>query len=341
MIRVGLIGAGFIGRNHFNQYEKMKDRVTLILCDKEPDRREGDWSKVGGNIADSKGSKRDVSHLQRYSDWKELIADRKVDAVDICVPTPLHKEITLAALLAGKHVLCEKPMALTVADCDAMLAASAKSKGKFMIAQVIRFWPEYRLLRQVFEDRRYGQLKVLHLRRQAATPGYTLNNWVLNPKLSGGAVLDLHVHDVDFVLGLLGKPKAVCAQGHIKPNGSCDRIHAQWYYDAVPLVQVEGGCDMPGNFGFNMGFTAVFENGGVHWDMNTGKPPAVYENGKDPVTPDIPTEDGYHAEIDYFVSCIEQNQDPKLTTPQESRDSVAIALAEQRSAEQGMAVSIS
>ncbi|HPD29574.1 MAG TPA: Gfo/Idh/MocA family oxidoreductase [Phycisphaerae bacterium] len=340
MIRVGLIGAGFIGRNHFNQYEKMPERVTLIICDKEPDRREGDWSKVGGNIADSKGSKRDVSHLQRYSDWKQLIADPNVDAVDICVPTPLHKEITLAALLSGKHVLCEKPMALTVEDCDTMLAAAAKSKARFMVAQVIRFWPEYRFLRQIVENRRYGQLKALHLRRQAATPGYTLNNWVLNPKLSGGAVLDLHVHDVDFVLGLLGKPKAVCAQGHIKPNGSCDRIHAQWYYDAVPLVQLEGWWDMPGNFPFNMGFTAVFENGGVHWDMNTGKPLAVYENGKDPYTPEIPTEDGYYAEIDYFLSCIEQNRDPKLTTPKESRDAVALALAEQQSAETARQVEI-
>ncbi len=108
----------------------------------------------------------------------------------------------------------------------------------------------------------------------------------------------------------------------------------------MPLVQVEGWWDMPGNFGFNMGFTAVFENGGVHWDMNTGKPLAVYENGKDPYTPEIPAEDGYHAEIDYFLSCIEQNRNPKLTTPQESRDSVALALAEQQSAEMGKTIEV-
>jgi predicted dehydrogenase len=340
MIRVGLIGAGFIGRNHFNQYEKMPERVAVILCDKEPDRREGDWSKVGGNIADSKGSKRDVSRLQRYSDWKELIADPNVDAVDICTPTPLHREITVAALAAGKHVLCEKPMAVTVEDCDAMLAAAAKSKAKLMIAQVVRFWPEYRYLRQVFEDRRFGSLKALHLRRQAATPAYTLGNWVLDPKLSGGAVLDLHVHDVDFVLGLLGKPKSVCAHGYARPSGSFDRIHALWYYDSVPSVQLEGWWDMPGNFGFNMGFTAVFETGGIQWDMNTGKPLAIYESGKDPFAPQMPAQEGYHAEIDYFLSCIEQNRDPKLTTPQESRDAVAIALAEQRSAQRGQTVPI-
>ncbi len=340
MIRVGLIGAGFIGRNHFNQYEKMPERVTLILCDKEPARREGDWSGIGGNIADAKGTKRDVSGLQRCSDWKELIADPKVDAVDICVPTPLHKEIAIAALLAGKHLLCEKPMALTVEDCDAMLTAASKSRARFMIAQVVRFWPEYRALRQIFDDRHLGTLKALHLRRQAATPGYTLNNWVLDPKLSGGAILDLHVHDVDFVLGLLGKPKAVCAQTHVIASGACDRVHALWYYDSVPSVNIEGWWDMPGNFPFNMGFTAVFENGGVHWDMNTGKPLTVYENGKDPYTPEVPTEEGYHAEISYFLDCIEQNRDPRLTTPQESRDAVALALTEKQSAQSGKVVEI-
>jgi predicted dehydrogenase len=340
MIRVGLIGAGFIGRNHFNQYEKMPDRVTLILCDKEADRREGDWSKVGGNIADSKGTRRDVSHLQRCSDWKQLLADFNVDAVDICVPTPLHREITVAALQAGKHVLCEKPMALTVEDCDAMLAVAAKAKSKLMIAQVVRFWPEYRYLRQVFDEKRFGRLKALHLRRQAEAPGYTLNNWVLNPKLSGGALLDLHVHDADFVLGLLGKPKTICAQAHALPNGAYDRVHALWYYDSVPVVEVEGWWDMPAGFGFNMGFTAVFEKAGINWDMRTGKPLTVYEPGKEPCAPEMPSEDGYHAEIDHFLRCAERNEGPTLTTPQESRDAVALALAEKQSAESGRPVEI-
>jgi predicted dehydrogenase len=340
MIHVGLIGAGFIGRNHFNQYEKMPERVRVILCDKEADRREGDWSKVGGNIADAQGTKRDVSRLKRYSDWKQLIADPEVDAVDICVPTPLHREIAVAALQAGKHVLCEKPMALSVEDCDLMLTAAAKAGRRFMIAQVVRFWPEYIYLRQVFQEGRLGSLKALHLRRQAEVPGYTLNNWVLDPKQSGGALLDLHVHDVDYVLGLLGKPKAVCAQAYPQPSGCYDRVHALWQYDAVPVVQVEGWWDIPPGFGFNMGFTAVFEKGAINWDMRTGKPLTVYAAGNEPHVPRMSDQDGYLAQIDYFVGCIERGQDPRLTTPRESRDAVAIALAEKESASSGKAVPI-
>jgi predicted dehydrogenase len=144
MIHVGLVGAGFIGRNHFNQYEQMGDRAAVVaLCDKEAGRRAGDWSQVGGNIADAKGTKRDLGGIRPYTEWREILADADVDLVDICVPTFLHREITVAALEAGKHVLCEKPMALSVEDCDAMLAAAAEAKGRFMVAHCIRFWPEY------------------------------------------------------------------------------------------------------------------------------------------------------------------------------------------------------
>ena len=74
MIHVGLIGAGFMERNHFNQYEKLTDRVTVTLCDKEADRRAGDWSRIGGNIADARGTRRDLGSLKTYRNWRDLLA---------------------------------------------------------------------------------------------------------------------------------------------------------------------------------------------------------------------------------------------------------------------------
>src|SRR5688500_9511994 len=166
MIGVGIIGAGFMGRNHFNQYEKLKESATVVaLCDKEADRRVGDWSSVGGNIADKTGSKRDLGNIKPYVEWQDMLADPKVDLVDICVPTFVHKQIATAALKAGKHVLCEKPMGLSVEDCDEMIAAAKSSKGRFMVAQVIRFWPEYVYLKRTIDGRALGELKALHLRR--------------------------------------------------------------------------------------------------------------------------------------------------------------------------------
>lgn len=341
MIRVGLIGAGFIGRNHFNQYEKLADRACVVaLCDRDADRRAGDWSKVGGNLADAQGSRRELGDIRPHDDWRKMLDEAEVDLVDICIPTDLHCEIAVAALERGQHVLCEKPMALTVEECDAMIAAAEKSTGRLMVAQCVRFWPEYLWLRRAIEEQRYGKLRALHLRRQTSIPDYSLGNWIVDPQRSGGAILDLHVHDVDFALSVVGKPKAVFAQSYPRTGGGYDRVHAAWHVESEMVVQIEAFWDLYPGHNFNMGFTAAFDDASVIWDIATGKPLRVLTAGADPQEPDMPADDGYLAEIKYFVSCIEKSQDPTFTTPRESRDAVMIALAEKQSAQQGKPVSI-
>lgn len=343
MINVGIIGAGFIGRNHFNQYEELTKQAKVVaICDKIEARRLGDWSGVGGNVGDTQGTKRDLHGAKPYADWRELVADPAVQMVDVCVPTYLHAEIASAALKAGKHVLSEKPMALTVEQCDQMLEAAKGAKGKFMIAQCIRFWPECAFVKQCIDDKRFGAVKSIALRRQASAPDYSLDNWLLDPSLSGGAILDLHVHDVDYIVFMLGKPQAVTAQTATRVGtNSYDRVHALWHYAGGPAVQVEGFWDMPDGFGFNMGFTALFEKAAVHWDLNTGKPMTVFRHGeKTGEVPDLPAGDGYLNEIAYFLSCIEKNETPTISTPQQSRDAVMLALAEKESAISGKTVAI-
>ncbi len=333
MIRVGLVGAGFIGRNHFNQYEKLADRARVVaLCDRDADRRAGDWSKVGGNLADAQGDQRDLGDIRPFDDWQKMLEDAEIDLVDVCAPTDLHRDITIGALERGKHVLVEKPMALSAEDCDAMIAAAENSSGRLMVAQCVRFWPEYLWLRKAIEEKRYGKLRALHLRRQTSAPSYSLGNWIIDPMRSGGAILDLHVHDVDFALSILGKPRAVTAQAYNRRGGGYDRVHASWHYDPEVVVQVEGFWDLYPGFNFNMGFTAAFDDASVVWDMVTGKPLRVLSGNGESVEPEMPTEDAYFAEIAYFAGCIERNEDPTFTTPQESRDAVMIALTEKQSA---------
>jgi len=340
MISVGLIGAGFIGRNHFNQYEKLTQRAKVVaLCDKEPARCAGDWSGVGGNIGDAQGTKRDLHGARQYAEWRELIADPAVQMVDICVPTYLHAEIAIAALEAGKHVLSEKPMALTVEECDKMLAVAAKATGRFMIAQCIRFWPECVYLKQAIDDKRFGRLKALCLRRQASTPTYSLNNWLLDEKLSGGAILDLHVHDTDWAIHLLGKPQTIVAQT-CQRDGSTDRVHSLWQYSPDLVVQLEGFWDMPPAFGFNMGFTARFEKATVLFELSNGKPLTVFKADGTSETPAVGPNDGYFNEIDYFLGCIEKGQAPTVSTPAESREAVRMALLEKESARSGVHVRV-
>lgn len=340
MIRVALIGAGFIGRNHFDQYPKLGRRARVVaICDSDAARRRGDWSKGGGNIASTAGRVQDLHGVRGYARWQDVLTDPDVDMLDITLPTFLHTQVAVAALKAGKHVLCEKPMALTVRDCDRMIAAAKKAKRRFMVAQCIRFWPEYVWLRQACDQNRYGRLRALSLRRQAATPDWTWQLWSLDRAKSGGAILDLHVHDVDFALALLGRPKAVFARGGGRGR-TVDRVHALWDCGRDRAVSLEGCWDMPPGFPFNMGFTALFEKAAVTWDLASGKPLTVYVPGCKPDVPTLPDTEGYLGEIEYFVSCIEKGVNPKVTTAKESRDAVAIALAEERSIRTGKPVRI-
>lgn len=343
MINVGIIGAGFIGRNHFNQYEKLTDRAKVVaICDPVEARRLGDWSGIGGNVGDTQGTKRDLHGAKPYADYKELLADPAVQMVDVCVPTFAHAEIAKAALKAGKNVLCEKPMALTVKQCDEMLKVAATAPGKFMIAQCIRFWPQCSFVKKCIDDKRFGEVKAINLRRQASTPTYSMNNWLLDPALSGGAILDLHVHDVDYLLFMMGKPQSVTAAGATRVGTEAyDRVHAVWHYPNGPAVQVEGFWDMPEGFGFNMGFTILFEKAAIVWDLCTGKPLTIFHHGKkEGEVPEVGPNDGYFNEISYFLDCIEKNETPTISTPQASRDAVMVALAEKKSAMTGKSVAI-
>jgi predicted dehydrogenase len=230
-------------------------------------------------------------------------------------------------------------MALSVQACDQMIAA-AQPPCRFMVAQCIRFWPEYVWLKQVVDAGVYGPLRALHLRRQTSEPTYSLDNWINNPELSGGAILDLHVHDVDYAIYLLGKPRAVFAQGYHRTGGGIDRVHASWSYGQGPVVQIEAFWDLHTGFTFNMGFTAVFDNHSVVWDSKPGVPLTIYSRGHAPQTPEMPAGDGYFGEVSHFVSCIEHGTDPTVSTPAQSRDAVALALAEKQSVLSGECVVI-
>jgi predicted dehydrogenase len=164
-----------------------------------------------------------------------------------------------------------------------------------------------------------------------------MDNWILNPKLSGGAVLDLHVHDTDWALHLLGKPQSIAAQT-CEREGSVDRVHSLWHYRSDLVVQVEGFWDMPPGFNFNMGFTARFERGAVVFDINTGKPLTVFKMDGSAETPTMGPNDGYFNEIEYFLGCIEKGVDPTISTPAESREAVRMAMLEKESAKTGQPV---
>src|SRR6476660_4713564 len=142
MIRVGIIGFGFMGQTHWSCYSKLRDNARVVaIADQNPSRAKGDVSGTWGNLGD--GAERvDVSNVATTTNWRELISMGNVDAVDICVPTPYHVEVVEAALSAGKYVLCEKPLARTLLDAQAIARVAAGAKAFLMPAMCMRFWPE-------------------------------------------------------------------------------------------------------------------------------------------------------------------------------------------------------
>jgi predicted dehydrogenase len=263
--------------------------------------------------------------------------------IDVCLPTYLHSRFTTESLLAGKHVLCEKPMALTSAECDTMITASKKSGKKLMIAQCIRFWPEYAYIKQVITNKTFGKLTNIYCRRISPTPVWSYQNWLLNRKTSGGAIMDLHVHDIDYIVYLFGKPDRVKSHGvcnQSSKTSGVDYVITQYLYNNKTDVTVEGGWHYQPGFPFDMSFTARFEKATVVFNPALTKPFAVYKSNNTTEYPDILKSDGWNEEIKYFVDCIIDNKPVKISTPAESRLAVKLALAEEKSVKTNKEVTI-
>ena len=139
-LQVGIAGIGFMGVTHYGAINSLKGIRVAAIAESDPVKRTGDWSGVRGNFG-SGGGKVDLSKIRVYEDYRGMARDPELDLLDLCLPTPLHAKAAIYCLEHGKHVLCEKPIALTLKDADAMLAA-AKSAGRHLfVGQVLRYFP--------------------------------------------------------------------------------------------------------------------------------------------------------------------------------------------------------
>lgn len=324
MVNIGIIGMGGISGCHTTVYATMSDRIRIVACcDKIPERAQGKAAEIAINI--SEGHARDFA-ATAYLDYRELLADPNVHAVDICLPTDLHAEVAVAALRAGKDVLSEKPMALSVADCDMMVAAANETGRVLMVAHCIRFWPEYVALKALVDSGEYGAVRHAHFTRISAAPLWSSENWMMDAKRSGGVMLDMHIHDVDYIRFLLGNPQAVRVRGYEK-NGMNAYAMVDYQYADDKVVSAESGWDYPGAFPFRMTFRVVLEKATIEWDYARGAM-MVYPAEGEPFTPELLTGDGYHREIAYFLDCIENGSKPTIITPFETRESIRLVCLE-------------
>jgi predicted dehydrogenase len=337
MLKIGILGMGMMGWFHAARYLQLPNANLVAIADITPERLEAKEA-VQGNMPDD-AEPFDFSEVARYADAAQLIAEADVDVVDVCLPTYLHARYTIQALEAGHHVLCEKPMALTVADADRMITAAREADRRLMIAQCIRFWPEYLYLKQCVEEQPFGKLLSLNMARMGGRPIWSWENWFLDPARSGGMVLDLHIHDVDYVNYLLGLPDEVQATARrfavsAAAPGAYDIIHACYHYDDGPQVHIHGGWSVA-QIPFNAAFDAWFEEGFLRYDGRNTPALQVFDAMKE-IAPhsadyqalDLPSADAYLNEIAYFLQCVASNATPTECPPESARDSLALVKRE-------------
>ena len=336
MIRVGVIGLGMMGNTHLDVYSKRGDVEVVAISDLNPDRLSGKV-KAAGNVEGQAQGAFDLSKVKRIPEGKDLIKDKSIDLVDICLPTPLHAEYAIKALRAGKHVLTEKPMGRTFKDAAKLAKfAATRPNQHVMVAMCMRFWPGWTWLKETVEKQTYGPVRAAHFRRVAQHPG---GPFYLDGEQCGGAILDLHIHDTDFVQYVFGVPGAVRSAGYSKITGKTDHVLTHYLYDNGPLVFAEGAWCMSPGFGFSMTYNVNFERATAIFDLAAKDPLVLVENGqRKPVA--LEAKMGYELEIDYFLNCIKTNQKPTVVTLESAANSVKIVDAEVKSIATGKPVKI-
>lgn len=336
-VRVGVVGLGFMGRTHIGIYSKNKKARITAVCDFDTARASGK-AAGGGNLGSNNGLKLPAG-VKRYQKPEELFADANVDLVDVCLPTYVHAEYAIKGLLAGKHVLCEKPMTLDLKDAERMLKAAKKSERYLMPAHCMRFWPEWSWLKDAVDSRRYGKVQSATFRRFASTPGWSKGNWILNAELSGSALFDLHVHDADFIRYVFGNPKAVFSVGNggKASKDGIDHVFTTYIFkDPGLAVTAEGGWNADPSYGFTMRYTVVFERATADFDIGReGRTLLLHKaRAKAAEVVKVDSRNGWELEIDYFLNCIDKRKRPQIATAEDGRDSVAMLYHELQSIRQ-------
>lgn len=313
-MKIGIIGLGFMGATHLGAFSKLTDVEVTAICARDPRSLAGDLSHVGGNLNREAGVY-DFSGVRKYTDWEELVRDPDLDAIDICLPTDAHAPVSLAAFAEGMHVLCEKPMALTKDDCDRMIAAAASHRRVLMVGQVLRFWPEYQHLER-FVQKEGRSIVSATFSRRCAVPNWS--RWLMDESRSGGAILDLLVHDIDQALSLFGLPEEVSAAS----LGDIDGVTATFTYPGDLRVHIEGGWFHDGT-PFSMGFKVRTQTSELDFTSE-----GLRLNN---AAVELATADAYETELDYFVECCRMNKQPDHCPPRDSARAVELALLLKRS----------
>jgi predicted dehydrogenase len=348
MLRIGLAGIGFMGWIHYLAYQKARGVQLAAVCSRDAKKLAGDWRGIQGNFGPP-GEQVDLSAVKKFESLEQMLADSAIDVVDLCLPPHLHKDATLKALAAGKHVFVEKPMALTAADCDAMVSAAAKAGKQVLVGQVLPFLPEYAHARQIIARGEYGKAIGGYFKRVISDP-----QWIkdfFDPTTVGGPLVDLHVHDAHFVRLLFGMPKSLTSQGRMRGNvvEYCTTQFA--FADERLAVSAASGVINQQGRPFTHAFEIHLERATLFFEFavladgnNIATPLTILDDQGKVLRPQMPAGDpmlaAFEAEISEAANSITSGRPSALLGGELARDAIVLCHKQTESVRSGKTVQI-
>jgi len=336
-IGVGVVGLGFMGRTHVEAWRAanqagLPNRLVAV-CDTDPQRRSG-RSMQGGNITKGSGAELlfDPALVHGYAELDEMLGDERVEVVSICTHTRTHVDMAVRALRAGKHVLVEKPVALTAAAMEPLVRTAAESDRLCMPAHCMRFWPGWDWLAERVREGTFGAPRSVVFRRLGSRPDWS--PLYADDQESGGALVDLHLHDVDFLRFAFGDPRSVLA------GGSLHHVTALYRFAGAPQhAAAEGGWDHTGGFPFRMAYLAVFDEATAEFDLSRSPALVVHRGGKSE-TVSLAPESGYDGEVRHLLSAVAKGRRDLRATVEDALAAARLLDAERESLRSGATVKL-
>jgi len=323
-MHVALIGAGTMGSTHAHAYKSFPGLSQVKVAwvfDKAHERAE--------RLAQLLGA-RATTRLE------DVLEDELVQAVDICLPTDLHRPFTEQAAAAGKHVFCEKPISITLEDARAMVEACRKAGVTLMVGHVLRFFAEYKAAHELVRSGRIGEAKVIRATRASAFPRWASDNWFADERRSGGPIVDLIIHDIDWIRWTLGEVKRVYA----KRNGNYALVTLR--LESGAICHVEGSWAHPEGSPFTTKLEIAATGGLFAMDNQSSTPLHVQRNVDGQYVHErfspAPA-DPYALELVHFFECLKTGQTP-LTHGEEAIRTLEVVLAANESARTGKPVTL-
>ncbi len=327
MLNAAIIGYGGIARVHESSYRELEKagKVKLVAVCARSEKSFSEKKDININDDD----KSVVSDFHKYTDLDEMLANENIDIIDICLPTPLHKSVSIDMLRRGYHVLCEKPMATTYEDCMEMLEEAKKANRRLMVGQCLHFFPEYDYLKKITDEKCFGEVKSAFFQRLSSPPLWSSENWIMKKENFGSCLHDLHIHDVDMCLYLFGNPKKIFCKSK-DGFSAIDGVTSIFMYDKFAATVMADWSLM--NFPFTSEYRVCFEKATVT-DVN-GKV-TVYPLDGEPYEAELSAESGYTAELSHFSDVSQGERDHGKNHVRDAAETIRIINLLAQSAEDG------